>query len=808
MTFKKLKEISQPHYYSLFLDRFFPKTLRGVLRKVAAFLALVSFAAALFFNSLPLYFDYADGLFFLFIFIYLALSFLEFFYKSMRGDGLRVRIKENIIDENKSLDYALSSLLFFTDEIDVTRAFFETKVGREILIRSSISPQNVKDFVYAERSPIMASSLNLGSDFVNLAAYAGAIYDADKSFQAFLSQNSTNREEFIGAANWVMNMEERKCRKERFWSRENLGAMPSIGTSWSYGIANDLGRFGVPFENVTNVSSLDVENGYRGKEVLSLEGILERREEANAIIIDDDEAVARDIVGRFLKRIKLGISPPSIEHKNVIELDWTALVASYKNKNELEGELIKVLNQSISAGNVILYIRDLSGFVSNVKALGINLPSLLFPYLSSRDLPVIASATTSDFHFIIETIPTLLEKFERIIPAKTGAEASIDVILEQIPSIEGQYGFFFSYPSVLALVNSADRFVSYGEMPGKAIDMLIEIAPWAAEKGISVLREDDVSAFVSGKTGIDTGIIREKEANKIEHLEKLLHRRIVGQDEAVNGIGSAIRRARSGVGNPNRPLSSFLFIGPTGVGKTEVSKALAESFFGDESKMIRFDMSEYNGPEALSRLIGDFTLNKSGLLASKIRDNPYSVLLLDEFEKAAPDVLDLFLQILDEGIFTDALGRQVGCRNLIIIATSNAGSALIWETIKSGANLSKSKDTIINAIIKDKIFRPELLNRFDGIIFFHPLQRQELESVARLELEKLAKRLTEKNIELVINDDIVSFLVEKGSDPQFGGRSINRAIQNEIEDLVARKIVRGEAKPGSKIEIKKEELQK
>jgi len=804
MTFKGLKEISRPHYYCLFLDKFFPKVWRDTLRKGAAFTALISFALS--FDSLPLYFGYADGLFFLFIFVYLTLSFLEFFYRSMASDGLRVRIAESLIDKNKNIDYALSSLLFVTDEIDITRAFFETKIGMEILIRSGMTPPDFNNFIYSEKSPIIASSLNLGNDFINLSLYANIVYDVDKSFQSFLSKNSINKEEFIGAATWVMNMEEKKRRKERFWSRENLGAIPSIGTSWSYGVATDLGKYGVSFESVTNISLLDIENGYRDQEISLLEGILERREEANVIIIDDNEAVVRDIVGRFLKRIKLGVSPPSVEHKNIIELDWNSLLASYKNKSELEKEFLRILNQSISAGNVILYIRDLSGLVSSAKALGINLPSLLFPYLSTKDLPIIASATNSDFHFFIETAPTLLEKFERIIPTKTEAEASVGVLLEQVPSIEKQYGFFFSYSSILALADAADRFIAYGEMPGKALDMLVEMAPWAAKKKISILKEGDVSTFVSEKTGITTGAIKEKEAEEIEHLEELLHKRVIGQDEAVNSIASAIRRARSGVSNPKKPLSSFLFIGPTGVGKTEVSKALAESFFGDEKKMIRFDMSEYNGPGAISQLTGDFALNKSGLLASKVRDNPYSILLLDEFEKAASDILDLFLQILDEGIFTDALGRQVSCRNLIIIATSNAGSSLIWEMIKSGNNLYKSKDSIINAIIKDKIFRPELLNRFDGVILFHPLQKKELENIALLGLEKLARRLKEQSIELVINREVINFLVEKGSDPQFGGRAINRAIQSEIENLIARKIVSGQAKPGSKIEIKREEL--
>lgn len=804
MTFRELKTISQPHFYCLALDKFFPKTTRDILRKFSALLALVAFALS--FNSLPFHFASADGWFFLFIFFYLLLTFIEFFYRSNKAEGLRVRIKEDLLNKDQSIDYALSGILFETNEIDVTSAFFETSIGMEILIRSGIDPAGLKNFIYSERSFTIASALNLPSDFVDLVHYVSAVYDADKSFQNFLSQNSINKEEFIGTANWVMNVENQKLRRDRFWSRENLGAIPSIGTSWSYGVSTDLGKYGISFENSTNISSLLIENGYRNREVLALEGVLLRRAEANAIIIDDSEAVAKDIVGRFLKRIKLGISPPALEHKTIIELDWHALTATYKNKNELEGELLKILNQSVSAGNVILYITDLSGLVSSVKTLGINLPSLLSTYLSSDSLPVIASATNADFHFFIETVPTLLEKFERIIPDPAGAKASIEALLEQIPTIENQYKLIFSFPSILALVNSADRYVSYGEMPGKALDMLTEIAPWALERKIAVLKESDVATFVSEKTGITTGAIKENEAIKIEHLEELLHQRVVGQNEAIKGVSDSIKRSRAGVGNPKKPLASFLFIGPTGVGKTEVSKALAESFFGDEKKMIRFDMTEYNGPDATAELIGDFTMNKSGLLASKVRDNPYSILLLDEFEKAAPDVLDLFLQILDEGMFTDALGRQVICRNLIIIATSNAGSNLIWDIAKSGGDVTKSKDLIINSIIKDKIFRPELLNRFDSVILFHPLQNKELESIARLELEKLAKRLKEQNIELVINDEVVSFLVEKGSDPQFGGRSINRAIQKTIENLIANKIVTGQSKPGTKIEIKKSEL--
>src|SRR3989344_709385 len=422
MNFRKLQEISRPHFYCLTLDKFFPKLLRGVLRKAAAFGAIISFVLS--FDSLPLYFSVADGMFFLFVFVYLSLSFLEFFYRSMRGENF---------------DFTLSSLLFITDEIDASRALLESKLGIEIFLRSGIRQDQVKNFVHSSRAPLIASSLNFDSENVDLYHYVNTLYDTDKSLQSFLSQNSINKEEFLGAVSWVMNIKERKLREDRFWSRENLGAIPSIGTSWAYGVSVDLGKYGVPFERSVNISVLDIENGYRDREAVALEGVLERREEANAIIIDDDDKVCRDVVGRLLKKIKLGVSSPNLEHKNIIELTWTNLLATYKTKGELESELLTILNQAVYAGNVILYISDLSGFATSAKNIGVNLASLLSPYLASRSLQVVAGATNTDFHFFIESSPTLLERFERIIPDKAGVESSINPLLEQATLLERQY---------------------------------------------------------------------------------------------------------------------------------------------------------------------------------------------------------------------------------------------------------------------------------------------------------------------------------------------------------------------------------
>lgn len=768
------------------------------MRYLALVTAAVSFASS--FGSLPLYFGYGDAIFFLSISIYLLLSCLEFFYRSSKNEGIgRMRIIENIAG-GPEIDYSLSSIIFATDEIDATRAIFETKVGKEVLLRSGLSLEMIQKFIHSDRHPIISSSLSYGDgEVVGFVSYLETIYEADESFRSFLSRYAVTREDFLGAAAWVGHKEAKKRRENRFWSRENLGAIPSIGTSWAYGMPYDLNEYGRPFNDALLVP-IDLENGYRQKEVETLEGVLTRVSEANAIIIDDDESVVRDILARFVKNIKLGTIMPALEHKQLIELDWQSLVSNFKDKSAFENQFMKIMQESALAGNVLLYIPDLSGFISRLKNAGINLSSLISPYLASSRLHIITHATTADFHFFIETSSALLGRFERIIPEPAGAPATTSVLLEQSTILEERYQIIFSYPSLVSLVEAAERFVTYGEMPGKALDLIYEIAPWAAEKGDDIVSKQDVAVFVSGKTGIKTGEIQADEMERIEHLSEALHKRVVGQNEAVEAVVGAIRRSRSGIGNPKRPIASFLFLGPTGVGKTEVSKALAESFFGDEHKMIRFDMSEYDAPDALPRLIGNFAENKKGILASKVRDNPYSVLLLDEFEKASPDVLDLFLQVLDEGVFSDAEGKPVGCRNLIIIATSNAGAEYIWEKAKTGS-LVAAKDEIVDNIVKDHVFKPELLNRFDGVILFHPLEKTDLEHVTRIGLEKLVSRLKEKNIEFVVSDFLVKHVAAKGEDPKFGGRAINRAIQSEVEDVVARKIVSGEVKPGSKLEL-------
>jgi len=297
------------------------------------------------------------------------------------------------------------------------------------------------------------------------------------------------------------------------------------------------------------------------------------------------------------------------------------------------------------------------------------------------------------------------------------------------------------------------------------------------------------------------------EKEKLLHLEDILHERIIGQEEAVSLISGAMRRARAGVRSPQQPIGSFLFIGPTGVGKTETSKALAEVFFGDEAAISRLDMSEYQTDDALARLIGSFEGGRTGALSKILREKPYGVLLLDEFEKTNQEVHDLFLQILDEGFFSDMKGKRVNARNIIFIATSNAGSDIIWDMVKrgemsaGGGSASGVKDELVEEIIKRGKFKPELINRFDGVVLFHPLEIDHLVKIAHLMLTKLKKRLLGRGVDLVVNDALVNYVAKNGYDPVFGARPMKRIIQEKVEQAVAEKLISGELHKGSKMEF-------
>ncbi|MEK9130844.1 MAG: AAA family ATPase, partial [Patescibacteria group bacterium] len=357
--------------------------------------------------------------------------------------------------------------------------------------------------------------------------------------------------------------------------------------------------------------------------------------------------------------------------------------------------------------------------------------------------------------------------------------------------IEYKHKVIFTYEAVSKIVSLTNRYMHDRYLPEKAIEVAQEVALAAARKkgpNARVIGED-VAAIITEKTKITVTELGGDETEKLLHMEERLHGRVIGQDEAVKAISAALRRARTGLRSQNRPIANFLFLGPTGVGKTELAKTVAEVYFGREESMLRFDMSEYQEQRSIERLIGE--VGQGGLLTEAVRQNPFSLLLLDELEKANPDILNLFLQVMDDGRLTDGAGRTIDFTNVILIATSNAGSQYLQQAIAAGTSMEEIKEQMLETELKS-VYRPEFLNRFDGVIIFKPLTTDDVAQIAYLLIGKVAERLKVKGINFKASDAAVYELAQKGFDPKFGARPLRRVIQEEVDNAIAGVLLRGE----------------
>jgi len=374
--------------------------------------------------------------------------------------------------------------------------------------------------------------------------------------------------------------------------------------------------------------------------------------------------------------------------------------------------------------------------------------------------------------------------------------------------LEKTHAVFITYPALVSAANLADRYITDGAMPEKAIDVLERAVTEAVNAGDRFVTKQHAERAVEERTHIPVEKASGEEAKKLLNIEEALHQRVIGQHAAITAVANALRRARTGLHAGKRPIGSFLFLGPTGVGKTETAKALAQIYFGAEDAMMRFDMSEFQGPEGVNKLIGSFETSTPGALANALRSKPFSLLLFDEFEKSSQDVVNLFLQILEEGFFSDARGKRVSVRDAIIIATSNAGSNLIWDMVQQGKDVVALQKEVIDAIRQQGMFTPEILNRFDAIVVFEPLDKEKLREVAKLLLEELARNLKKQEIELVITEELIAKVVEMGYDPVMGARPMRRAIADRVEQIIARKLLEGTLQRGGTLQFTSEEISK
>jgi ATP-dependent Clp protease ATP-binding subunit ClpC len=489
----------------------------------------------------------------------------------------------------------------------------------------------------------------------------------------------------------------------------------------------------------------------------------------------------------------------------VIQIDIDYLLGGIKSPGELTERLSGVFSEAAAAGNIIIYFENFQNLLSSGDAGKVDATEVLLSFLDSPEMHIVGTCDIGNFNRHIATNSSLVQRFTRVTVEEPTSEEMIRILEDTVPIIEYKTHSIISYEAIKETVSAADKYILNLPNPEKSINLLDGATTKASsQRGKTIILPKDISEYVTEKFDVPAGEVEEGEKQKLLMLEDFLHQSVIGQAEAIAAISNALRRARAGVTNSKKPIGSFLFLGPTGVGKTETAKALSRSYFGAEDRMIRFDMSEFQNKEDIYRLIGSNIGGEAeiGSLTTAVRERPFSLLLFDEIEKAHRDILDLFLQMLDEGIITDGEGRKVSFMNTIIIATSNAGANLIRESINNGEQYENMKKTLLDYLQKENIYRPEFLNRFTGVIAFSPLSQEEINQVAVLMIEKLKETIRQnKGITVEVEPKAIGELAKLGFDPVMGARPMARVIQEKLENLLATKILSGELKKGDSITI-------
>lgn len=479
--------------------------------------------------------------------------------------------------------------------------------------------------------------------------------------------------------------------------------------------------------------------------------------------------------------------PPELQDKRLVMLDPGSLIGDAKGIGTVEGRINRVIQEVSRAGNIVLGIEDVHHLL-NMRSTGgsEDVASILMNALSQGRLRVIATATTQEYQEIISMRGTFLRRFQVVNMEEMSRDDAILVLEARAGSIEYKHKVFFSYAAIAAAVDMSVQYIQDRYLPAKALDIIEEAASLVEmERGAgTAIQKEDIARIISEKTNVQVTAITSDERNKLLNLEQVMHQRIVGQNEAVQAIASALRRAREGLRDQHRPIANLLFLGPTGVGKTETAKTVAEVYFGNESNMIRLDMSEYQDPFSLNKLIGG--KGEQGYLTEAVRQKPFSIVLLDEMEKAHPDVLNVFLQVMDDGRITDGTGRTVDMSNTMVIATSNAATQQIQNAFAAGMSAVDLERSLMQDVLP-RLFRPEFINRFDNVVLFTPLSMEEVVEVARRMIIRIADNLLEqKGIVMEATPDAIVELAQRGYDPQYGARPLRRVVQDTVDDALAK----------------------
>lgn len=794
-----LSEALKVHTGALALDRLLSRGKRKLLRGLLAFLvvAAVIYGTIASIFALP-YTTPSVGLSFVCGSVLGVLWLLEAYYNTYYFYGLNSLIG---LDDRKvtGCSFDVAEVIAANSE-DLAAAFVASRFGQEALLRVGIRQAEIDVFLRQVRTPVSAAAITIDHHLIiRLERLGLLLLQRDPIFTAFLAKHAVFEEHLMGSLRWIGGRMRTQKQRERWWSKDNLSKITSFGQEWSYGQTYHLQKFAKDISTSAVFSTLSGNSAYAKEKVAEIESTLARDVSANVLLVGEAGVGKMDLLMEVSRRIKTGEALQSIANKHLVVLDTARLFTLFENKQEIEDAIFGLLGEAEAAGNIILVIENISVFIKEAASIEIHIPELMDRFLASSELHVIVTDSPTAYHTHLEPLRGFTRRFQEVLIDTPSVESTVRVLTSIADRHERAREAVFTYQALTAIASSAERYIVNGVMPDKAVQLMADVYAAAVGLHATLITADLVYKIVTEKTGIPAGPVQEFEKETLLNLEDVLHQKVIGQNNAISAIARTMRRARAGIQASDRPIGSFLFLGPTGVGKTETAKALASVFFGNETAINRLDMSEYSDEEALTRLLG--TDERAGDLPSKLQEHPYCVLLLDEFEKASEGVHDLFLQILDEGVFTDGRGNKVNARNAIIIATSNAGSQLIMKTVHNRNTMSILNAEIINHIINAGIFKPELINRFDSTIIFEPLEEHEQGAVAQMLLKELTARIHEQGYVLQITNKLLQALIEKGYSRDFGARPMRRLLQDLIEEKVAQKIIAGSLQKGGAVTL-------
>ena len=746
----------------------------------------------------------------------------------------------------------------------------------EVLIGKGDKSQNRGEIGFTPRSKRVIENAflearKLGSEFIGTEhLLIGIMREGDSVAVRIMMDLNANPQKLYNEIVKVINED------------ENAGAndkQPKGKARGSYNQTPTLNQYGTDLTKKATEGKLDPVIG-RKDEIQRVIQILSRRTKNNPCLIGEPGVGKTAVAEGLAEKIIAEDVPEMLKNKRVVSLDIASMVAGAKYRGDFEERIKKCLEEVKKAGDVILFIDEVHTIVGAGSAEGaVDAANILKPLLARGEVQVIGATTLNEYRKYIEKDSALERRFSPVTVGEPTNEETIEILKGIRDRYEAHHNVKITDEAIKAAVELSTRYINDRFLPDKAIDLVDEAASrvkmrtytqpdtlkkleeeisamnkekddaikvqdfekaaglrdkitvekeklqkekekWESKntKSITTLTEEDIAEVVASWTGVPVKKLTQTENEKLRNLEQTLHQRVIGQNEAVDAVAKAIRRGRVGLKDPNRPIGSFLFLGPTGVGKTELSKALAESLFGNEDAMIRIDMSEYMEGHSVSKLIGSppgyVGFDEGGQLTEKIRRKPYSVILFDEIEKAHPDVMNMLLQILDDGRLTDAQGRTVNFKNTVIIMTSNIGARLITDKTTLGFSAGdkneesqKEYETIKKDVMGElkKQFRPEFINRIDEIIVFHKLNDEDIKQIIDIMLNQVTKRMKAKDIELEIDNSVKELIAKKGVDTNYGARPLKRAIQNILEDKIAEEILDGNIKPNKKAVIKAED---